>query len=118
MCDTAPMSPAETSRQNLVDHGLPTGLLPHNVAAVELDPSGRFRVALTEGVERTVESYRVRYGTEIRGTMTHGRIDGLSGVQVKRGLWIRVSAMTADGDQLIFSVGPVKKRLPASAFSA
>jgi hypothetical protein len=117
MCDTPLMTPAETSRQNLLDHGLPAGLLPDNVSTVDHDPStGHFSVVLTATATRTIESYSVRYATIISGVLAHGRVERLKGVQVKRGIWIHVSTMVAEGDTVVVSVGPIKKRLSVSSF--
>ena len=111
------MSDADTTRRVLAEHGLPPGLLPSNPIAVHFDASsGDFDVQLAASVERMITKYPVRYDTRIRGNLQRGAVRRLSGVKVKKGLWLPVSAIEVAGDTLVFAVGPIRKALPASAF--
>ena len=111
------MSPAETSRRNLIDHDLPPGLLPDNVTTVAFEPtSGHFDLSLASEVRRVFAGYKVRYKTRLTGVMTKGRIYQLRGVQAKRGVWFPVTGMVAEGASIAFQVGPITKRLPRSEF--
>lgn len=111
------MTPAEQSRKNLTDHGLPPGLLPDNVASVRFDAdSGRFELSLAAEVQATIGGYKVRYKTHLSGVLQQGAIQGLKGVQAKKGLWLPVQGMTLAGSSIAFQIGPVTKKLPISAF--
>ena len=94
-------------------------LEPDAVVAVEYDErSGQFEVRLGRPIDRTVEGHAVHYKVRLTGRLSAGRIEQLAGVQVKKGLWLPVSAMQVDGDGVIFSVGPVRQRIAARAFEA
>jgi hypothetical protein len=111
------MTPAETSRKNLTDHGLPTGLLPDNVTSVDFDPAtGQFSLVLRAEVRATFGGYKVRYKTRITGVLTEGQIQHLKGVQAKKGLWLPVGGMVLSGSSIAFQIGPVTKKLPVSEF--
>ncbi len=111
------MTPAETSRKNLTDHGLPTGLLPDNVTAVQFDPAtGVFDLSLTREVRATFGGYKVRYRSRVTGILTQGKIQKLKGVQAKKGLWLPVSGMVRTATRIAFQIGPVTKKLPVSEF--
>ncbi|EDM80058.1 hypothetical protein PPSIR1_20564 [Plesiocystis pacifica SIR-1] len=43
-------------------------------------------------------------------------ITRLRGVDVKQLVWIPASSIDREGDGLVFGVGPVRQRLPTSAF--
>ncbi len=111
------MTPAEQSRKNLTDHGLPTGLLPDNVASVSFDAdSGRFELTLAASVQATFGGYKVRYKTHVSGILKQGAIQELKGVQAKKGLWLPVQGMALTGSNIAFQIGPVTKKLPLSEF--
>jgi len=111
------MTPAETSRKNLTDHGLPTGLLPDNVTTVTFDPAtGLFDLSLTGEVHATFGGYKVRYKSHITGVLTQGQIQKLQGVQAKKGLWLPVRGMVRTASSIAFQIGPVTKKLPVSEF--
>lgn len=103
------------SRDQIAQHGLPVGLLPLGVSSATFGES-RFEVRYAQGTERVVEGERVWYDAVVSGEMTHGRIRHLRGVKVKRVLWVPVTAITVDGDELVFAVGPLSDRLPKSVF--
>ena len=108
-------SPVERTKQVLREHGLPEGLLPHSITEAEIT-DGAFVVRLQRTVERRHGPYRVRFSERISGQLSLGRVTALTGVKAKQGLWLSVGAITADGDALVFSVGPARRRLPRSAF--
>ncbi len=100
-------------------YGLPPTLLPANVVSAAFDDlTGAFEVRLERRVVRSVDRYQVRYKEVVKGVLSAGCVARLSGVSVKKGLWIPVSRIEANGEVLRFHVGPVVKRLPASAFDA
>ncbi len=117
LCETAAMTPAETSRKNLTDHDLPPGLLPENVTTVSFDAAtGQFDLTLASEVQAVFGGYKVRYRTRLTGVMKTGRIEKLHGVQAKKGVWFPVTGMARDGASIAFQVGPITKRLPLSEF--
>ena len=103
------------ARRLLEEHGLPGGLLPDVVATASIDGSA-FAVTLDRTVERVVDEVPVWYDTSVRGTLRAGRIERLKGVKAKKVLWVPVTAITADGAELIFNVGPVSDRVPRRFF--
>lgn len=109
-------TPDARTRAVLREHDLPEGLLPSGLSSADIDDSGSFTVTLPKRVERTHGGYRVRFGKTIHGTVSAGRVTALKGVEAKQLLWFPVSAITADGDGLIFSVGPATRRLLRSDF--
>lgn len=109
-------SPDDRTRAVLREQGLPEGLLPRGLSSAEIADSGAFTVTLPKRVERTHGGYRVRFNKTIRGTARGGRVTGLKGVEAKLLLWIPVGAISADGDELVFSVGPASHRLKRSDF--
>lgn len=98
-------------------HGLPATLLPSEVVrSLFDDATGAFEVTLAAAVVRRIDRFDVRYKARIAGVLEQGRVHSLSGVAVKRGLWIPLSSIAAEGDRLVFHVGPVRKSLPRAAF--
>jgi len=110
-------TPDSRTQRALVEHQLPEGLLPTGLVQAHIETDGRFSVVLPKRVERTHGGYRVRFGPRISGRVTAGRVEKLQGVEAKQMLWFPVQAITADGDELVFTVGPAQRRLPRSAFS-
>lgn len=113
----APEPPEARAQRVLAAHELPPTLLPAGMTAAEVDEQGRFFVVYPAPVERLIGGYRVRFGARIEGQLSAGRATALRGVEAKQGLWFGVQAITAAGDQLVFSVGPARVRLPRAAFA-
>lgn len=103
------------ARRLLEEHGLPGGLLPDVVATASIEGSA-FHVTLDRTVERVVDDVPVWYDKIVHGTLRAGRIDHLKGVKAKKVLWVPVTAITSDGSELIFSVGPMSDRVPRRFF--
>ena len=110
-------APEARAQRVLADHDLPPTLLPPGMAAAEVDAQGRFFVVYPAPVERLIGGYRVRFGPRIEGQLAPGRASGLRGVEARQGLWFGVQAITGAGEQLVFSVGPARVRLPRAAFA-
>ena len=106
----------ERTRRVLRENGLPEGLLPRDIVAADISDSGAFSVQLARRVDRKHGPYPVRFHTRISGVLAPGRVSQLRGVQAKQLVWLTVNAITADADELIFTVGPAKRRLPRTAF--
>lgn len=109
------MTAADDAHRLLTDHGFPAGLLPAGITAASLTGTA-FVVTLAAPVERTVEGDRVWYDTTVRGELSPGRIERLQGVKVKKLLWVPVTAIRADGPDLVFAVGPLSEKVPRAAF--
>lgn len=107
----------ERTRGVLRENGLPEGLLPQNIIAADISNRGAFRVQLAVRIDRRHGPYPVRFHTRISGVLSPGRVTQLRGVQAKQLVWLTVNAITADAEDLIFTVGPAKRRLPRAAFS-
>lgn len=103
-------------RRVLRENHLPEGLIPPGVTAADIAEDGTFAITLPKRVQRTHGPYKVRSGPRIQGRLSDGRVSGLKGVEAKQMLWFPVQAITTDGDELVFTVGPAKRRLPRSAF--
>jgi len=104
------------TRRVLRENQLPEGLLPGGITMADIGEDGTFSVRLPKRVERKHGGYRVRFGPLIRGRLSDGRVARLEGVEAKQMLWFPVQAITAEGSELVFTVGPAKRRLPRSAF--
>lgn len=109
-------TPDLRTRRVLIEHGLPEGLLPYGLTHADIDEHGAFSVRLPAPVERRRGGYLVRCRTHISGRLAAGRVRELRGVDVKQIVWFPVSAIDAQGSQLLFTVGPVKRALPVDEF--
>ncbi len=114
---TKPSSPSEQVQRILRDHDLPTRLLPDAVTEARFDPSsGYLEVRLEAPCEMKRAGIPVRYGETISGRVEPGALGELKGVKAKQGFWVSLSSARVDGDQIAFTAGPVRRRLPRSAF--
>ena len=105
-------------RSRMRDRGFPETLLPDCIAADDFDEgTGVFTVTLQRKVDLEVEGIKVHYAKQIKGTIRKGRIEGLSGVQVKKGLWFPISRIDADDAELTFHVSKFTQKIPRSAWS-
>lgn len=110
-------TPDQQTRRVLIEHGLPAGLLPAGIVHARIDDRGAFEVELPARVQATRAGYPIRYDRRVSGTLAPGKVLELRGVQVRQVAWFDVAAIEARGDHLVFSVGPVRRALPASAFA-
>ncbi|KAL7172115.1 hypothetical protein ACSBR2_031750 [Camellia fascicularis] len=96
-----------TVYQALESYGFPIGLLPVGVTGYELDPSsGKFKAYLDGTCSFKVEDYELKYKSTISGVITKNRIRNLKGISVKvLILWLNISEVIRDDDELEFSVG-------------
>ena len=109
-------SPDAQTRRVLRENQLPEGLLPPGIISADIADDGRFTVTLPKRVERKHGGYRVRFGPQISGKLSPGRVTQLKGAEAKQMIWFGVQAIAVDGDELVFTVGPAQRRLPRSAF--
>lgn len=97
--------------------GFPGSLLPECMTDGDFDEAtGRFSVTLARKVQLDVDGIPVHYDRVVSGIIRQGSITDLGGVQAKRGLWVKVGAILADGADLVFKAGPFKKAIPRSAW--
>lgn len=109
-------TPDQRTRRVLREHGLPEGLLPSGITEADIGDDGSFAVRLPRQVVRTHGGYKVRFGPAISGVLGEGKVRKLEGVEAKQFLWFAVGGIDAEGDKLVFSVGPAKVPLPVSEF--
>ncbi|KDP28180.1 hypothetical protein JCGZ_13951 [Jatropha curcas] len=102
----------------LEEYNFPVGLLPNGVTGYELDTStGKFSVSLNETCSFTIDSYSLKYSTSITGVIKKNKLSSLSGIKVKvLFLWLSITKVIRDGDELEFSVGIASADFPVSNF--
>ncbi|XP_050219701.1 uncharacterized protein LOC126670088 [Mercurialis annua] len=112
-----PQSPTDV-HDLLPKYGLPRGLLPDNVKSYTLSPTGSFTVELTRPCYVHFDRL-VYYDKEIKGKLSDGAVDDVSGIQAKKlFIWVSVSGIevSKDDGMIEFFVGPLSEKLPASEF--
>ncbi|XP_058735850.1 uncharacterized protein LOC131607917 [Vicia villosa] len=117
---TATPTPTPADIHDLLpDYGFPKGILPNNIAFYTISPSGYFTVHLESPCYVRFSDQLVYYNTLITGTLTHGSVSGVSGIQAKMlFIWLTVTGMEVDSrsGMLEFFVGALSKKLPADQF--
>jgi len=102
-------------REQMVAFGFPGTLMPACMVDGAIDErSGRFRVELAREVMLEIAGFPVRYATRITGVIQNGALTQMSGVKIKKGLWLGLSSIHASGDHLTFTVGALSKNIPRS----
>lgn len=106
----------------LKSNGLPIGLFPKGISDFSIDPSsGSFRLRLLSPspCDANFET-RVRYESDISGSVSYGRITNLSGVSTQElFLWLAVKGIQVDipsSGLIYFDVGVVSKQFSLSSF--
>ncbi|XP_057801617.1 uncharacterized protein LOC131016598 [Salvia miltiorrhiza] len=97
----------------------PVGLLPEGVSGYSLnESSGEFWAHLNRSCSFTLEnSYELRYEPEIKGLLSKGRLEKLSGVSVKVVLvWLNIVQVKRNRQSLHFSVGFKSADFPVENF--
>ena len=108
--------PLKIARDRVQQFGLPPHLLPETVTSETFDPtSGRFTVQLSERTLIEVAGVRVRYKKNLSGVLRQGAIEKLKGVEAKKGLWLSISTILAEEDQVRFMVGRFSQTIPAAS---
>ncbi|KAJ1255176.1 hypothetical protein BS78_K281900 [Paspalum vaginatum] len=117
--DTPPsLPPQPTAYEMLAQFNFTQGILPQGVTGYVLRPDGSFEVYLPGDCSFRAGSMHVRYSSRVAGGIQPESITGLQGVKVKVVLvWVEVTQVERDGDQLRFSAGPVSKSLPIDTFA-
>ncbi|CAJ1877266.1 unnamed protein product [Sphenostylis stenocarpa] len=103
----------------LEKYDLPVGLLPQGVTEYELNQkNGHFTAYLEETCYFSVQSYELKYKSTIKGVISKGKLSKLKGVSVKiEVLWIPITQVTRDGDDLKFSAGVASAGFSTDSFS-
>lgn len=103
----------------LQEYKFPAGLLPAGVSSYTLNKSsGEFSAHLEGSCSFTLEnSYKLRYNQVIKGFISQGRLQKLSGVSVKVVLlWLDIVEVKRNHKNLQFSVGFKSADFPVENF--
>lgn len=103
----------------LQKYKFPAGLLPRGATSYSLnEATGEFSAHLNASCSFTLDNaYVLRYKPEIRGVISDGRLQKLSGVSVKVVLlWLNILEVKRDGENLEFSVGFTSANFPIRNF--
>lgn len=111
-----------TAYEVLVSYGFPEGLLPKTVENsgedYSLDGTGAFELHLERSCRFTIPgSYDVKYASRIAGSIEADRLQNLSGISVRIFyMWWNIDAITVNGKDLTFQVGPLSSSFPSENF--
>lgn len=96
-----------TAYEAMEEYNFPVGLLPKGVSSYELDPdTGKFKVYLNGSCQFYVQDYKLKYKSTISGVISKNELNHLKGISVKvLFLWLDISGVTRDDDEVYFSVG-------------
>ncbi|KAL2238997.1 uncharacterized protein LOC105163110 [Sesamum indicum] len=103
----------------LEQYNFPVGLLPRGATGYRLNPeTGEFSAYLNGSCSFTLEnSYELRYKPVIKGVISEGRLQKLSGVSVKVVLlWLNIVEVKRNNENLEFSVGFTSANFPVRNF--
>ena len=112
----------KTAYEILASYGFPDGLLPRTVensgGNYALDDNGAFELHLERTCRFTIPgSYEVQYAPRISGSVSSGKLRNLSGISVHIFyVWWNIDAITVNGNDLMFQVGPFSASFPAENF--
>jgi hypothetical protein len=112
----------KTAYEILASYGFPDGLLPRTVEnsgeSYALDANGVFELHLERLCRFTVPgNYEVQYAPKIAGSVSSGKLRNLSGISVRiLYVWWNIDAITVNGNDLVFQVGPLSASFPADNF--
>ncbi|GFQ04122.1 uncharacterized protein at5g01610 [Phtheirospermum japonicum] len=108
-------SPYEALQQ----YNFPVGLLPKGATGYSLNPAtGEFSAHLNGSCSFALEnSYQLKYKPVIKGVISQGRLQKLSGVSVKvLVMWLNIVEIKRDDENLEFSVGITSADFPVRNF--
>ncbi|KAL0389652.1 UNVERIFIED_CONTAM: hypothetical protein Scaly_0322300 [Sesamum calycinum] len=103
----------------LEQYNFPMGLLPRGATGYSLNPdTGEFSAYLNGSCSFTLEnSYELRYKPVIKGVISEGRLQKLSGVSVKVVVvWLNIVEVKRKNENLEFSVGFTSANFPVRNF--
>jgi len=114
-----PEDVCESVREQMRAYGFPGTLMPACMVDGDIDEqTGRYRVKLAREVIIEIEGFPVRYATTITGVIRDGSLTEMSGVKIKKGLWLRLSSIHVQGEHLKFKVGAFSKNISRSAWAS
>ncbi|XP_073136902.1 uncharacterized protein At5g01610-like [Henckelia pumila] len=116
---SASSSTVPSAYQVLRQYDFPAGLLPEGAVGYSLNSAtGEFSANLNGSCRFKLEdSYELSYQPVIKGVISRGRIQKLSGVTVKVVvMWLGVVGVNRKGENLEFSVGIASANFPARNF--
>lgn len=103
----------------LQKYKFPAGLLPRGATSYSLnEATGEFSAHLNGSCSFTLDNaYVLRYEPVIKGVISDGRLQKLSGVSVRVVLlWLNIVEVKRDGENLEFSVGFTSANFPVRNF--
>ncbi|KAJ3675317.1 hypothetical protein LUZ60_004359 [Juncus effusus] len=107
-----------TAYELLMQLNFPIGLLPRGVQSYLFTEDGSFEVFLSGTCEfKVAGKYLLKYKRTISGTVESGTVKNLKGVSVKiLFVWVPITEVDKNGDELTFHIGPFSKTFPVSDF--
>ncbi|KAG8389505.1 hypothetical protein BUALT_Bualt02G0236400 [Buddleja alternifolia] len=105
--------------ESLQKYNFPVGLLPKGATGYSLNQAtGEFSAYLNGSCSFTLEnSYELKYKPVIKGVISEGRLQKLSGVSVKVVvMWLNIVEVKRNNDNLEFSVGFTSAIFPVDNF--
>ncbi|XP_075499766.1 uncharacterized protein At5g01610-like [Primulina tabacum] len=119
LCVLSANSTVPSAYQVLRQYDFPVGLLPEGAVDYSLNSAtGEFSAQLNGSCHFKIEnSYELRYLPVIKGVISKGRLQKLSGVTVKvLVVWLGIVEVNRKGENLEFSVGLASANFPARNF--
>ncbi|KAL6564171.1 hypothetical protein OROMI_015621 [Orobanche minor] len=116
---SAQYSNQPSAYEALQQYDFPVGLLPKGATGYSLNPAtGEFSAYLNGSCSFTLEnSYQLKYKPVIKGVISRGRLQELSGVSVKVLLiWLNIVEVKREEENLEFSVGITSENFRVSNF--
>lgn len=117
-----------TAQEQLVNHGLPPGLLPDSVLSYTIDDYGNFEVILSGECYSTVknESITIYYKPILTGVLQDYMLSSLNGISVRppmtAWIWVSVNKIFVEnpstGKVFFGAYLGVQQSLPVAEFSA
>ncbi|KAK0582761.1 hypothetical protein LWI29_029270 [Acer saccharum] len=108
----------KTVYQVLQGYDFPVGIIPKGATGYKLDNStGKFSLYLNGSCSFSIDSYKLKYMSTITGVIKKDKLSSLSGIKVKvLILWLSISEVIRDDDELDFSVGIASADFPVNNF--
>ncbi|KAH7578323.1 hypothetical protein ACOSP7_000444 [Xanthoceras sorbifolium] len=104
--------------QVLQEYDFPVGIIPKGATGYKLDnTTGKFSLYLNGTCKFSIDSYELEYKSTITGVIRKDKLSSLSGIKVKVILlWLGISEVIRDDDELEFSVGIASANFPVNNF--
>lgn len=117
-CGGGGIEDTPTAYEVLQQYDFPIGILPKGVLGYTLDSvTGKFSVHLNGSCSFSIQSYDLKYKSTITGVIAKRKLADLSGIEVKiLFLWLSITEVTRDDDELEFSVGIASADFPSDNF--